>query len=352
MTVDVNDVVKVNGERRALASLKPGENVEVTRATRRYVVKDQDIIYVNGERHLLEELEAGRDMVEITTTVDPVSHKVVQEIHATRPGRFATGTLRERQDATRTIVLTTGEDSSPQSKNPQTLAIFVPADLKQIFLNGEAKFQKRPVTLTSLVRGDRLKVSYDVQENPGSNVNVANKLEAMRPVELDGVLAENFDGRLLSVIQDDQQVLKLPFAAQYSITINGQPQAKPASLQRGDRVNVTHDIYITKVLAQRTLAAGGVIEQIRYEPPQSLSVTEDGGAKPTFLVGPQCKITLGDETVPLDALRSGDRVKIEHGQIDSNEKSAITAAAIAAERPADPALGLDRRRAELRRQAT
>ena len=95
MTVDDKDVIKVNGERRAVAGLKPGESVEVTRATRRYVVKDQDIIKVNGERHLLEELEAGRStQVEITTTCfNPVSHKVVQEIHATRPGRFATGRL-------------------------------------------------------------------------------------------------------------------------------------------------------------------------------------------------------------------------------------------------------------------
>ena len=55
----------------------------------------------------------------------------------------------------------------------------------------------------------------------------------------------------------------------------------------------------------------------------------------TYLVGPQCKITLGDEAVPLDVLRSGDRVKIEHEAIDAKSQSAIAATAIAAERPTD-----------------
>ena len=119
------------------------------------------------------------------------------------------------------------------------------------------------------------------------------------------------------------------------ITINGQPFSSPSSLKRGDRVTVEHDIKIAKVVAQRTLAGGGVVQQIRYEPPQTLSVAEDSGQKLMYLVGPQCKITLGDESVPLDLLRPGDRVKIEHGEVDAKGQSAISATAIAAERPAD-----------------
>ena len=129
-------------------------------------------------------------------------------------------------------------------------------------------------------------------------------------------------------------MVKLPFGSQYVITVNGQPVAKPSSLKRGDRVKVKHDNYISEVVAQRTLAGGGVVQQIRYEP-QTLNVAEDSGQKMTYLVGPQCKITLGDEAVPLDVLRSGDRVKIEHGAIDAKSQSAISATAIAAERPTD-----------------
>ena len=119
------------------------------------------------------------------------------------------------------------------------------------------------------------------------------------------------------------------------ITINGQPYSNRKSLKRGDRVTVEHDIKIAKVIAQRTVAGGGVLQQIRYEPPQTINVTEDSGEKMTYLVGPQCKITLGDETVPLDVLRSGDRVAIKHEAIDAKSRSAISAAAIAAERPTD-----------------
>ena len=294
-------------------------------AVKRITVKDQDIIYVNGERHLLEELEHG-DVVEITESVDPSTHKDVREIQATRPGRFATGKLRSRDDAARTIVVDTGDES-----NHQELKIFVPADMKGILLNGQSTFQDKPVTLASLNSGDRLKVHYDYQESSG---NVANRLEALRQVEFDGVLSEDFKGRLLAVIQGNQQVVKLPFASQYLITVNGQPEAEPSRLKRGDRVQVTHDNYITKVVAQRTLAAGGVVEQIDYAA-RAVNVKDDGGQKMTYLASPQCKITLGDESVSLDVLRGGDRVKIEHEEIDPKSEKAISATSIAAERPTD-----------------
>ena len=100
------------------------------------------------------------DVVEITTTVDPVSHKVVQEIHATRPGKFATGRLRSRDDAVRTIVMETGDET-----NHQDLKIFVPdRPEERSCLNGQSTFQEKPVTLASLHPGDRLKVQYDYQE--------------------------------------------------------------------------------------------------------------------------------------------------------------------------------------------
>ena len=146
----------------------------------------------------------------------------------------------------------------------QDLKIFVPADLNEILLNGQRTFEGKPVTLATLRPGDRLKVHYDYQETSG---NVANRVEALRQVELQGVLAEDFDGRLLSVVKDNRQVVKLPFGSQYVIAVNGQPVAKPSSLKRGDRVTVKHDNYITEVVAQRTLAGGGVVraDQLRSQ---------------------------------------------------------------------------------------
>jgi serine/threonine-protein kinase len=297
-------------------------------AVKRLVVKDQDIIYINGERHLIDDL-AERDVVEITTSVDPATHKLVQEIHAVRPGRFASGRLKVRDDALRTLVMETGDDASRQD-----LTIFVPPDLKKISLNGEATFQGKPVTLASLNQGDRLKVQYDYQESSGT-VNVADKVEALRQVELEGILAENFDGRLLSV-KDDRQVVKLPFGSQPVITVNGQPVAKPSELKRGDRVKVKHDVFISQVVAQRTLEGGGVVQQIGYDA-RTLTVADDNGQKMTYHADPQCKITLGEETVALDVLRNGDRVTVKHEQLEAKSQSVIAATEIAAERPLDAA---------------
>jgi eukaryotic-like serine/threonine-protein kinase len=293
-------------------------------AVKRLIIKDQDIIQVNGKPHLLEELQRG-DLLEVTKSVDPSTHKVVQEIHATRPGSFATGRLRSRDDDARTIVMEAGDDSTHSD-----LTVFVPKELK-LLLNGSAKFRDKPVVLSTLSPGDRLQVQYNFEEKSG---NVASRLDALRLVELEGVLAEDFDGHVLCVNKDNRQVVKLPFASQYVITVNGQPEAKPSTLKRGDRVKVKHDNYIAQVVAQRTLAGGGVVEHINYTS-LDLIVAEDNGQKRTYLAGPQCKISLGDEPVSLDVLRPGDRVRIEHEAIDAKSQSPIGATAIAAERPTD-----------------
>jgi serine/threonine-protein kinase len=295
-------------------------------AVQRIVVKDQDIIFINEQRHLLEELERG-DVVEISKSIDPRTLKDVREIHATRPGRFASGKLLAKDDAAMTLDMSTGDEP-----NSETLKIFVPSNAP-ILLNGARTFQTKPVTLASLVSGDRLKVHYDYQESSG---NKADKLEALRQVELQGTLATDFDARtrLLSIVNNQQHVVKLPFGSQYVITVNGQPAAEPAALKRGDRVTIKHDSHISEVAAQRTLGAEGVVAQVRFDS-HSLSVTGEGGQK-TYLVGPECKISLGGELVPFDALRAGDRVTIEHGAIDAKNQSAIAATLISAERPTDP----------------
>ena len=297
-------------------------------AVKQIIVKDRDIIFVNGQRHLLEELQQD-DIVDVVTTVDPEPpHRDVREIHATRPGRFATGKLLAKDDLGRTLDMSTGDEP-----NSLQLKIFVPAETP-ILLNGARTLEGKRVALASLVSGDRLKVNYDYQESSG---NKADKLEVLRQVELQGTLAADFDARtrLLSVVNNQRQVIKLPFGSQYMISVNGRPEAEPTALKRGDHVTIKHDSYISEVIAERTLGAEGVVAQVRFDPPRSLSVAGEGGQK-TYLVGPECKISLGGELVPFDALRAGDRVTIEHGAIDARNQSAISAALISAERPTDP----------------
>ena len=191
-------------------------------AVKRIVVKDQDMIFVNGKPHLIEELEGG-DAVEITTTIDPGTHKDVREIHATRSGTFATGKLVSRDDAKRTIEVETDE------AQPRRLTFFVPVDLKAMSLNGQSTIEGRPVTLLTLRPGDDLDIGYFSQGDAG---DVVNKLKAQRQIEIKGTLATDCDGRTLNVIDSGQKVVKLPFKSKYVITVNGQPLAEPAGLKR------------------------------------------------------------------------------------------------------------------------
>ena len=109
------------------------------------------------------------------------------------------------------------------------------------------------------------------------------------------------------------QVVKFPFAEQYIIVVNGQPVAKPTGLKKGDEVTVEHDIRIVRVEARRTVGNTGVVRQLHYEAPQTMNVSDEQNRTITYITGPQCKITLGDEPAGFDELRVGDHVRITHG---------------------------------------
>ena len=154
---------------------------------------------------MLEELQRG-DVVEITTSVDPESHKVVQEIHAERPRRVATGKLLARDDELRTIMVEAGDETKLQR-----LKIIVPKDLEHADridnsveragdISGKTGHAGQPESGRSLDRPVR----------PSGARNVANNLEAQRRVEFQGVLAEDCNGKRLSVIKEGK-VVKLAF---------------------------------------------------------------------------------------------------------------------------------------------
>jgi serine/threonine-protein kinase len=289
-----------------------------------------DRILINGESRLLDEL-APRDNVIVETVVEAKSKRPIQEVHAFRPkshtGRIATV---KADESSLLLAVDEGEDAGKE------LAIAVPADLK-ITINGRAELDGKPVRLADLRAGDRATVGH-IGEETGQR---ATALEIERVEETRGVLAEDFTPRpgLLCIITGEgtqQQVLRLPLARQFVISINGHPAAQPTSLKKDDRVTVRHDTHVLAVEAQRSHDTPGFVEQIRYEPPQSLSVHEEGGGSKTYLVGSPCAITLGSESVALDVLRPGDVVRITHAAVEPGSQDAVVCASIAATRPVDP----------------
>ena len=101
-------------------------------------------------------------------------------------------------------------------------------------------------------------------------------------------------------------------------------------------MTVEHDTRIVRVEAHRTVGNTGVVRQLHYDAPQTMNVTDDQNRTITYIVGPQCKITLDDESASFDELRVGDHVRITHGALDPANQDAVNAAAVAATRPADP----------------
>ena len=294
---------------------------------KRIIIKREDIIYVNGQKHLPDDLEEG-DLVEVITTVNRTRRTATSTKSMPRGRAASPRASFAKDDLARTLDMSTGDNT-----NSENLKLFVPSDTP-ILLNGARTLKGKPVTLASLVSGDRLKVSYDYQESSG---NKASKLEALRQVELQGALAADFDARtrLLSIVNGQQQVVKLPFGSQYIISVNGRPEAEPAALKRGDRVTIKHDSYISEVVAERTLGAEGVIAHVAFDPPHSLSVAGEGGQKNLpRRAGVQDFARRRGRAVR--CARAGDRVTIEHGTIDAKNQSAIAAASISAERPTDP----------------
>ena len=290
-----------------------------------------DRIFINDEPRLLRELQP-HDKVIIEKVLDERSHRLVSEVRAFRP-KMHKGRIRslKADEGTFALDIEEGDDRGKQ------LVVNVAGDSK-ILLNGKPELNGKPVRLSDLGKDDRV-VVHHVGEEMGRR---ATELDVERIVETQGTVVDDFDARsgLLSIVTgtaQQPQIVKLPFAQQFIITINGQPAAKPTSLKKDDRVTVKHDTRIVEVKATRTLDAMGVIQQVRYEAPQTLSVLGDNGQAMTCLVGPQCKISLGGEPVTLDDLRPGDTVRIAHGALDPKNQEAVQATAIAAVRPADSA---------------
>ena len=252
-------MIDVGDQRRTIAELKQGDSIEITMAARRIRLKDGDLITINDKPHLFDAL-ALNDEVDVIRKIDPKRQDAVYEIHARHHGSLAVGKLLAKDAGQRTLDIENGDETKSD-----IVKVFVPPELR-VALNGRTTFGDKPVTLATFAPGDKLNVNY---EQEGA-VNKAKTSRRGGKSLLTGVLAADYDPRtrLLSVVNDKQQVVKLPFGSDFKIFVNNQPLAGPSGLKRGDRVTIKHDTYINEVVARRTLGAEGTIEEVGFKPPQ------------------------------------------------------------------------------------
>jgi serine/threonine-protein kinase len=252
------------------------------------------------------------------------------EIHASRP-KMDKGHVQDiTPDGALVLAIDEGEGQGKQLK------VFVPGDLRIVF-NGQQTLAGKPVKLADLKKDDRVVVHHMGDEKG----RIATELEAQRVVEEKGVVRDvDLKKNMLTMSIGETDVIRpaIPFAAKCEITLNNQAKLeerllKPADLKPGDKVTIAHDTAVVRVDAYRVLGQSGVIQKVQFAA-RTIDVLHEGDTSPaTYIIGPKCKITLGDDSVELADLRDGDTVEITHDRPDAKTPEALT---VAAKRPADP----------------
>ncbi|GAB4131151.1 MAG: hypothetical protein Kow0040_10100 [Thermogutta sp.] len=287
-------------------------------------IRPADEVFINDAKALMRDLQPGD---EITISTSQTDGRLVQRLQIVRPERVA-GQITAVSLADAQITLAVDGEAPP-------LRIRV-AQTTPIEFNGRPELDGRTVMLSDIHPGDRAEVEFRGADDDRSAVRLAVR----RTVTTEGVLAEvdAKNGRLTFRSSRAANPVTLPYTADCVVTLNGRTEfqsriVKPADLQPGDRVTITHDVEISRIDAYRTLGLAGIVRQVHYAA-GSLEITRDEDNQPLrILVGSECPITLFGETVSLEDLREGDRVDITH---DTPGGESIRALKIDAIRPENP----------------
>jgi len=288
-----------------------------------------DRVLINDKSQLLRDLRP-HDQIVVTQLRDKSGRRIT-EIRAFRP-EIQQGRIKEVKADEGQFTLAVGDGKNEEKDT----VVFVPTKLAITF-NGQAKLDGRPVTLADLQLDDRVVVHHLGKETGRE----ATELAAERVVSTEGIVRD-FDaakGTLTVAIgsADHPRLTTLPFAPECEITINdrrfiNEKVLNPSDLRPGDKATVAHDTRIVRINAYRVLGQEGVIRKLQYAA-NMLDVVREGEDTPTtYLVGPNCKITLGGKPAKLTDLREGDIVDITHDSPGVKIPEAISAAA---RRPAD-----------------
>lgn len=285
-------------------------------------------VFVNDRPSVLRELRP-QDRVVIDTVRDSAG-RVIREIRAYRPV-VDRGRIKEVKPDEGTIAVSIEEGE----RRGEEIVVNVPPDLKILF-NDRDTIDGRGVALADLQVDDRVEIAH-IGELRGQ---VATQLRAERLVTVEGVIRE-VDAkkgrlRLSRGTTDGGEMVDLPVAPDCEVTLNDrrvldEKMLKPADLKPGDRATIAHDTRIVRINAHRVLGDAGMIRRVRYDD-RAIDVLRENGQVMTYLIGPQCEITLGGEPIRLTDLRAGDNVDIKH---DTPGVPTPTALRVAAQRPAD-----------------
>ncbi|MBS0261238.1 MAG: serine/threonine protein kinase [Planctomycetes bacterium] len=248
---------------------------------------------------LLEDL-SPQDRVEIH--YKGTEDKRTVSITASRPAT-SSGKIKEidHKASTFTAMLV-----DPQ---PQEVQMYVPAGAK-LLLN------RQPVQLDGLQAGDHIEVTH-LKDMQNRAARAVIHMEVLRGTTDTGYIKEIAprDGKLWLTLTRLKEQSAFEFSDTCKITINGQTDDngtayRPEDLKAGDRVQVTHDAFITTVIAARHQSFTGATLRKIDQSTREIHVQPDDVAALTLVLAADCEISRQGKRAEFSELREGDVLDI------------------------------------------
>jgi eukaryotic-like serine/threonine-protein kinase len=290
------------------------------------MVRSDDRVFLNSKASLLRELKEA-DQVTIQTLRNELG-KPILEIQASRP--------QEDQGTIAVIKPDDGELTIKLAGSGQELNLAV-AEQTRIELNAASAMDGQPLALADLKEGDRVTIVHFLE----ADRETALKISALRVVAGEGVVrAINLKKGEVSIAagpEDAAAVAVWKLAERPQVTLNGRSvlnnrELTPADLLPGDLVTFQRDVKVVSIAAQRLFIDSGKISAIRYDV-RSFTAAAAAGGERTYVLSPQCAVTLGGAEARFDDLRRGDTFDVT---FDEPDAASPAVKSITALRPADP----------------
>lgn len=264
--------------------------------------------------HLPEDLKP-QDRVEIR--YEGSDDKRTISIKASRP---VTSSGKIREIDPQASKLTATLDADPQ---PQDVPMYVPASAK-LLLN------RQTVKLDALQPGDRIEITH-LKDTQNRAARVVTRLEALRSATDTGFVIDVSprDEKLWLTITHLRDNSSFEFGANCRITINGQPaddegqKYVPVDLKKGDRVQVTHDAFITSVVAARRSSFTGATLKRIDQSSREIFVQPDDVEALTLVLDENCEIFRQDKNADITDLRQRDVLDIVYDPGDGNSSGVV-----------------------------